>query len=285
MAYAAPIWHAPTSSQRAKGPAAKLASTQNKCLRLIAGAYKATPVRALETETFIPPLDLYLDGRAAAYQERIEGSKVESVIQEACKWIKRRKWCRRRREGTGDQTGAYPTQRARWASQRKEDLGPEKTGPQMVQEAWSRRWASQVRPPGWDVVVGAPSKEVLKLHINLRKAESSALIQIRTGRTGLAACLYILHVPDVDSPWCRCGRGKETPRHLIVICELEEDRRGGIANGQGNTLSFLQLTTDPKLVGATARWYMRSGRIAQFALAIKLHDEEDKEDREEERVS
>jgi hypothetical protein len=143
IAYAAPIWHSPTTTQRAKGPAAKLSSTQNKCLRIIAGAYKATPVRALETETFIPPLDLYLDGRVAAYQARIEGSKAESVIQEACKWIKRRKWCRRRgREGTGEQIEARPSQRARWAFQREEDLGTEKTGPQMVQEAWSRRWAS-----------------------------------------------------------------------------------------------------------------------------------------------
>jgi hypothetical protein len=80
IAYAAPIWHEPTSTSRAKGPAAKLATTQNKCLRIIVGAYKATLVRALETETFTPPLDLYLDGRAAAYQARIEGTKVEGVI-------------------------------------------------------------------------------------------------------------------------------------------------------------------------------------------------------------
>jgi hypothetical protein len=150
----------------------------------------------------------------------------------------------------------------------------------MVQEAWSRRWASQVLPPKWDVVTCAPSKEVLKLHINLRKAESTALIQIRTGRTGLAACLYILHVPDIDSPWCRCGGGKETPRHLIVICELEEDRRSRLGSSQGRALSFLQLTTDPKLVGVTARWFMRSGRVAQFALAVKLHDKEDREERD-----
>jgi hypothetical protein len=66
-----------------------------------------------------------------------------------------------------------------------------------------------------------------------------------------------------------------------MICELEEARRGGISDGQGRTLSFLQLTTDPKLVGATARWFIRSGRIAQFALAVKLHDREDREEREE----
>jgi hypothetical protein len=57
LAYAAPIWHTPTRSQRPVGPAAMLQSSQSKCLRIVAGAYKATPVKELETETFIPPID------------------------------------------------------------------------------------------------------------------------------------------------------------------------------------------------------------------------------------
>ena len=68
MTYAALIWHQPAPSiAKAAGPATKLCTIQNKCLWTIAGAYKATPVESLETETFVPPIDLYLDKRCACY--------------------------------------------------------------------------------------------------------------------------------------------------------------------------------------------------------------------------
>ena len=89
LAYGAGVWHTP-GTDAAKGLAAKLQPIQNKCLRVVAGAYKATPVRALETETYIPPLDLYLDGRLAAFRDRLASSRVGQSIKEACKAIQRR---------------------------------------------------------------------------------------------------------------------------------------------------------------------------------------------------
>ena len=41
-------------------------------VRIVAGAYKAIPIRHLETETFIPPLDLYLNKRLADFEQRLE---------------------------------------------------------------------------------------------------------------------------------------------------------------------------------------------------------------------
>ena|SRR5467141_2236936 len=38
-----------------------LRKEQSQCLRTVAGAYRATLVRSLETETFVPPLVLYLN--------------------------------------------------------------------------------------------------------------------------------------------------------------------------------------------------------------------------------
>lgn len=34
---------------------------QNKCLRTVARAFKATPIPVLEAETFIAPIDSHLD--------------------------------------------------------------------------------------------------------------------------------------------------------------------------------------------------------------------------------
>ena len=75
LTYGAAIWHSPSPpvtgssgrNHRTKGPAAKLTSIQNKCLRVVAGAYRATPVSVLESETYTPPLDIYLDAKLAKF--------------------------------------------------------------------------------------------------------------------------------------------------------------------------------------------------------------------------
>ena len=73
LAYRAGIWHSPGTNS-ARGLAAKLQPTQNKCLRVVAGAYRATLVRALETKTYIPPLDLYLDSRLVVFRDCLANS-------------------------------------------------------------------------------------------------------------------------------------------------------------------------------------------------------------------
>jgi hypothetical protein len=56
VAYGAGVWHHPTE-RKVKGIARKLATTQSQCLRVVSGAYRATPVRFLEVETATPSLD------------------------------------------------------------------------------------------------------------------------------------------------------------------------------------------------------------------------------------
>ncbi len=66
LAYGASSWHSPTVS-RVKGVTAKLQLIQNKCLRIVAGIYRAILIAILETETYTLLLDLYLDSRVAAF--------------------------------------------------------------------------------------------------------------------------------------------------------------------------------------------------------------------------
>jgi hypothetical protein len=60
----------------------------------------------------------------------------------------------------------------------------------------------------WDQIRRPPEKAVLKLHSGLRKAESSALIQLRTGRVGLAHFLHKARVPSYETGMCRCGQAE-----------------------------------------------------------------------------
>ena len=172
LAYGAGIWHSP-GTDSARGLAAKLQPTQNKCLRVVAWAYRATPVRALETETYTPPLDLYLDGRLAAFRDRLANSQVGQSIQQASKAIQKRL---RNKKGRRRGHRPIPGQtKDEWARTRALDLG-KSTEKERVTEAWTRRWQASTKPDAWDRILRSPDQEIIKLHSSLRKAESLALV-------------------------------------------------------------------------------------------------------------
>jgi len=70
MAYGAGIWHQP--ALQPKGLAIDLAPRQSKCLRIALGAYRATPVRSLETGLNVPSIDLYLTSVKAAFEKWLD---------------------------------------------------------------------------------------------------------------------------------------------------------------------------------------------------------------------
>src|SRR6266536_3328069 len=81
---------------RPAGAARHLSKYQNKCLRTVAGAYKITPTRILKVETYITPLNIYLDNRVAAFRQRLRISGTGRVIERAYERLKIR--FRNRRE-------------------------------------------------------------------------------------------------------------------------------------------------------------------------------------------
>jgi hypothetical protein len=87
VSYGAALWHRP-GKKRQKGPVAKLQKQQNSGLRRVLGAFKATPIRQLETEAYGPSLDLWLDGRIARFQARLERTSLARQIKDACAAIR-----------------------------------------------------------------------------------------------------------------------------------------------------------------------------------------------------
>ena len=62
MTFGASVWHSPKQvRKRGTAQVAKLTVLQNKCLRSITGAYRATNTAVLEAESRMMPLDIYLD--------------------------------------------------------------------------------------------------------------------------------------------------------------------------------------------------------------------------------
>ena len=65
----------------------------------------------------------------------------------------------------------------------------------------------------------------LELHRGLKKAESSAAIQMRTGKIGFNHFLYMRKVPGIMSPACQYGWRKQDVKHILLFCpEYSEGR-------------------------------------------------------------
>jgi hypothetical protein len=80
LAYGAFNWH--KIEEGLKGLSKALTLTQNKCLRIISGAYKAILSRYLESEMAIPPLDLYFDKWVADFESKIAVSGMAQLLRQ-----------------------------------------------------------------------------------------------------------------------------------------------------------------------------------------------------------
>ena len=82
------------------------------------GAYKTAPIRCLETEAWVPPLDLYLNKRLADFESRLKKQALQSgagpgterittghLITEACNKIYRRFIKKKKGRGRRPQQG------------------------------------------------------------------------------------------------------------------------------------------------------------------------------------
>jgi hypothetical protein len=177
----------------------------------VLGAFKATPIRQLETESYVPPLDLWLNGRLARFQARMEYSGIAQKVRDACSVIRDRIL---RRTTRWRQSAVQPVtpgaERRKWVEQwtgiplSQWDWQEKK----LVLQDWEKRWHVENRKLGCIVRLGTdpgnrrvvpkdspPTIQVLKLHKGLWKAESALLTQALTGRIGLAKFLYGRRVP------------------------------------------------------------------------------------------
>jgi hypothetical protein len=99
-------------------------------------------------------------------------------------------------------------------------------------------------------------KQRLHLHRGLSKAESSILIQLRTGKVGLNRFLHLARVPGVGKE-CECQGDIESVRHFLLACPrfVRQHRSGSLS----------RLLSDKSLVKEVARWAICTGRFEQFS--------------------
>ena len=91
MTYGSTVWHTPSCLPGvSKKIQRRLTVIQNKCLRIISGAFKAVNESILEKESYVPPIPLYLDRLSALAKIRHRNAGTGAIIEAACERIRRR---------------------------------------------------------------------------------------------------------------------------------------------------------------------------------------------------
>ena len=146
---------------------------------------------------------------------------------------------------------------------------------------WKTRWRQETVPrrrlehnrTGRRLIIQdtEPNKNILTLHKDLRRAESSVLIQARTECIGLNQFLYTRRVPGVDSPHCSCNVTPETTRHLVQYCSMYSNRETLYLSGTGQRqIDYRRLIGCPEGAKALVKWIIGTGRLGQYSIAQRL---------------
>ena len=252
---------------------------QNTALRRVLGAYKATPIRNLELETFCPPLDLYFNKRLVDFEARLENSGMGERIRQACQQIRGRPRAYRsipdHKEWAATWAPTPPPPPPPPPGQKPRKL--QKPSDIALTRDWKARWVahgSRKKRAADTTLKGAFAGGHLRLYAGLRKAQSSVLAQMRTGKIGLAAFLYYRKVPGQLAPVCNCGRGHQTLGHLFFQCVDPRSRRLK-ALGYTTEQEVREALSRPEPAMEMAQCLLRSGWLREFQLSERIRESED----------
>ena len=153
----------------------------------------------------------------------------------------------------------------------------------VVEEAWKTRWLKErdgraITRPADDFDHQQETlfrNGTLRRHDGLSKAKSSLLVQIRTGAIGLRDFLFTRGVPEVLTPACECGEGRETAEHLVVWCLAPPLTRRWERTGIRTRRDFYSVLhginpTTARLTRRVLDWLMDSGKLPMYNLARRL---------------
>lgn len=96
----------------------------------------------------------------------------------------------------------------------------------MAAAEWKQYWAQNPHGSHLRKIIDAPHKKLLEFHRRLRRAASSVIIQLQTGKVALAAYLGTFATDSVE---CPCGRGFRTRSIFSLHAPHMKTSAGGLS--------------------------------------------------------
>ncbi|RBQ76961.1 hypothetical protein FVER14953_12340 [Fusarium verticillioides] len=278
-----------------------LVSIQNQCLRIVTGALDRTSGRTVNKEVYVEDILVYLDRVATLQRARaldtpdherlrrmrrigkrpaeFELHPYHSLDYPARSLLERAKESCRDRKASSMSLNVVRKAMTRIAKQDAEE---------MSRRMWSRHledcYADSRHSPSFrsaalmDKARWGPHN--LKRYRGLSRAQSTMLIQCRTGYIALNTFLYTLKVsqsqPDqplpnestlltmvqaYDTTLCDCGRAPESVFHLFIQCEILASARIHLYTALGHRDFYRMLSEKPEIA---ADWAIMYFDIPQF---------------------
>ena len=97
---------------------------------------------------------------------------------------------------------------------------------QYYQQKWADQWREAKHGSELRRICPAPTKNNIHIHQKATRKQSSLIVQLRTGKIGLASFLYSRNVPGIDSAKCMlCKREDQTVGHVLLRCPVLQSQR------------------------------------------------------------
>jgi hypothetical protein len=303
MMYGSQVWSAKSGDEIASQHKLQpLAVVQNKCIRRIMGAYKRTPIAAIEREAEIPPLDLHVKSQNtqwAVWTSTTEVTdKINNALDQVWKAAKRKKTPVRGRRpkpaGPRPRTAVEDVrkeskeivQKSRARIEHTSEAQRNKATKTMQKRStsievdshfaqiWQQRWNAEVakRKNSNARVWHSPwTLQPLTLYEELPKHQATALFLLRTEVLGIN--YWLSKVIPGHSPACSCGPQPQSLGHLMTFCPRTTEARLKLIERTGSTDIRGMLDTQETAKHA-ARWLLDTRILAQFGVAVEVEEEE-----------
>ncbi|KAJ5901433.1 hypothetical protein N7504_007427 [Penicillium tannophilum] len=138
-----------------------------------------------------------------------------------------------------------------------------------IQERWALSWAKEKTGKPNQKLVPAPHKKTLRLFEGLPKHYTSILVQMRSMRIALNHFLF--KIGEVESDFCSCEEGSQTPRHVLLHCPRFMDERKEMMEKirartdlRGNLMDYEALLSHPRATRYVAEFMLQTGLLGQF---------------------
>jgi hypothetical protein len=131
-----------------------------------------------------------------------------------------------------------------------------------TKESWCDDWKSSKHGSCLRQWLPEISKSSMDVYDGLTRAESTVLVQLRTGK--IAFNDYLRSIGVRDSPLCDCcGLRSQTTKHVLIDCTALDDLRHSIWNDSDSGIpsTVSRFLTDPKQVRKTAQLVLQAGLI------------------------